>query len=77
MTTRKAIEKAMSVFAKANIGDLRTIELWEMDGSDNKCDYVLVRVGYSVDGDYTESEKTPFLVSVRELDGKISTRMVD
>lgn len=72
MTGAKAISKAMAVFNKAKLGDIRTVELMEGSGSGDKWVQVTVRIGYSVNGDYSESDKNPFEVNVVEkMSGEI------
>lgn len=66
MTGAKAINKAMAVFNKAKVGDIRSIELMEGSGSGDKWVQITIRIGYSVNGDYTESDKNPFEVTVTE-----------
>ena len=62
----------MAVFKKAKLGDIRTVELMEGSGSGDKWVQVAVRIGYSVNGDYTESDKNPFEVNVVEkMNGEI------
>lgn len=66
MTGAKAISKAMAVFKKAKLGDIRTVELMEGSGSGDMWVQVVVRIGYSVNGDYSESDKKPFEINVVE-----------
>lgn len=75
MTIRKAIDKALAAFEKTKKGDIRGVSLWEFSGKGNKFDYVLVRVEYAVDGDYSESDKNPLTVAVRECGGKITAEV--
>lgn len=72
MTGAKAISKAIAVFKKAKLGDIRTVELMEGSGNGDKWTQVTIRVGYSVNGDYAESDKNPFEVNVVEkMNGEI------
>ena len=72
MKASQAINKAMAVFNKAKKGDLRTVELWEGSGTGDNWTYLRIHIGYAVDGDYTESDANPFVVSVYQTeDGKI------
>ncbi len=75
MTFRKAIDKALAAFEKTGKGEIRGASLWEMSGKGKNVDYALVRVEYAVDGDYSESDKTPFTVAVSERDGKITAEV--
>lgn len=76
MTGAKAISKAMEVFKKAKLGDIRTVELMEGSGSGDKWGQVTIHIGYSVNGDYTESDKKPFYVTVAErASGEIVARI--
>ena len=72
MKASQAINKAMAVFNKAKQGDLRTVELWEGYGTGEHWTDLRIHIGYAVDGDYTESDANPFVVSVYQTeDGKI------
>ncbi len=75
MTFRKAIDKALAAFEKTGKGEIRGASLYEMSGKGKNVDYARIRVEYAVDGDYSESDKTPFMVVVRERDGKITTEV--
>lgn len=66
MTGVKAISKAMAVFKKAKLGDIRTIDLMDGSGNGDNWKQINIRIGYSVNGDYTESDKNPFEVTVTE-----------
>lgn len=72
MTGTQAIRKAMAVFNKAKVGDIRTVSLLEGCGSGDKWVQLTIRIGYAIDGDYTESDKNPFEVSIVEkMNGEI------
>lgn len=73
MTTAQAINKAMQVFNKDKKvkGNIRTVALWEGTGSGDRWQDLRIHIGYAVDGDYTESDANPYVVSVWERDGKI------
>ena len=72
MKASQAINKAMAVFNKATKGDLSTLELWEGSGTGDNWTDLRIHIGYAVDGDYTESDANPFVVSVYQTeDGKI------
>ncbi len=78
MTIAKAISKAMTVFDKAKSeGSIRVVELWECSGRGKKVTDADIRIGYAIDGDYSESDRNPFVVRVRERDGKITAEVVD
>lgn len=78
MTIAKAISKAMAVFDKAKPeGSIRVAELWECSGRGKTVTDADIRIGYAIDGDYSESDKNPFVVRVRERDGKITAEVVD
>ena len=66
MTGIKAIKEAMKVFKKAHVGDIRTISLMEGSGSGDKWSSVTIQIGYAVNGDYSESDRAPFVVKVDE-----------
>lgn len=73
ITIGKAISKAIALFNCAGLGDIRTIELYEGSGSGNKWTSLLIHIGYAKDGDYTESDKNPFLASIRvQSDGTVT-----
>lgn len=77
MTTAKAINKAMAVFNKAKVGDIRTIALMEGCGSGSKWTRLTIRIGYAVNGDYSESDRNPFEVNVVEkMNGEIVAERV-
>lgn len=77
MTGTKAISKAMAVFKKEGKGDIRTVALMEGSGSGDEWTQVIVHIGYAVNGDYTESDKTPFEVNVVEQpDGAITAERI-
>lgn len=73
MKASQAINKALKVFEKSGKGDIRTVEIWEITGSGNRWTSALIRIGYAVNGDYTESDAHPYIVQVDEKDGKIYT----
>lgn len=77
MTIRKAISKAMTVFNKECKGEIRTIALQEGSGNGDKWSQLLIRIGYAVNGDYTESDKRPFEVNVYESEGEIKAERVE
>ncbi len=77
MTGAQAINQAMKVFAKAKVGDLRTVALMEGYGSGDCWEQIRIHIGYAIDGDYTESDKNPFEVNVYEQDGKIHAERID
>lgn len=78
MTGAKAISKAMAAFKKAKLGDVRTVELMEGSGSGDKWAQVVVRIGYSVNGDYSESDKKPFEANVVEkMNGEIVAERIE
>lgn len=77
MTGAQAINKAMAVFNKAKIGDIRTVMLMEGTGSGDKWKQVTIRIEYAINGDYTESDRNPFEAKVTEtLDGKITAERI-
>lgn len=72
MTGTQAIKKALDVFNKAKKGDIRTVALLEGSGCGDMWQALRIQIGYAINGDYTESDKHPFIVSVYETaDGKI------
>lgn len=72
MTTARAINKAMALFNREKVGDIRTVSLMEGSGSGSKWTQLTIRIGYSKNGDYTESDKNPFEVNVVEkMNGEI------
>lgn len=78
MTIAKAISKAMAVFDKEKPeGSIRIVELWECSGRGKKVTDADIRVGYAINGDYSESDRNPFVVRVREHDGKITAEAID
>jgi hypothetical protein len=78
MTIAKAISKAMAVFDKAKPeGSIRVAELWECSGSGKKVSDADIHISYAINGDYSESDSNPFVVRVRERDGKITAEIVD
>lgn len=82
MTTAQAINKAIQVFNKAKKGGVRTVALMEGTGPirDDKggetWKQIVIRIGYAIDGDYSESDANPFEVNVYEADGKIYAEQV-
>lgn len=76
MKASQAVSAAVRAFERAKVGDFRTCEFWEMSGSGNNFDYAYIHIGYAVNGEYTQSEKTPFLVKVNDRDGKIVAEVV-
>lgn len=76
MTVAKAIAKAMALFDKDKRGDIRTVSLQEGSGSGKNWTRLLMRIEYAIDGDYTESDKTPYYVSVSERLGGIVAERV-
>ncbi len=72
MTGIQAINKAMRVFAKRKLGDIRGVSLLEGNGSGDKWQSLNVRIEYSKNGDYTASDKNPFIATVVDSDGKIT-----
>lgn len=82
MTTAQAINKAIQVFNKASKGGVRTVALMEGTGPirDDKgretWKQIVIRIGYAIDGDYTESDANPFEVNVYVADGKICAERV-
>lgn len=79
MTTAQAINAAMKVFNKENkTGDIRTVALQEGSGANGRWEHLRIRIGYAIDGDYTESDKNPFEVNVYKNDtGKAIGEKVD
>lgn len=78
MKASQAINKAMEVFNKAKKGDLRTVELWEGTGSGDRWQSLRIHIGYAINGEYTESDANPFVVSVYQTaDGKIHAEQID
>lgn len=78
MTIAKAISKAMAVFDKAKPeGSIRVVELWECSGRGKTVIDADIHIGYAVHGDYSESERNPFVVRVVERDGKVTADIVD
>lgn len=73
MTTAQAINTAMKVFNKENkTVDIRTVALQEGSGANGRWNHLRIRIGYAIEGDYTESDKSPFEVNVYKNDqGKI------
>jgi len=53
------------------------VELWECSGRGKQVTDADIRVSYAINGDYSESDKTPFVVRVSERDGKITAEVVD
>ena len=83
MTITKAFNKAIKVWEqeKGKTAELRGAELWEMTGRNGKYEYLLVRITYATmqdgeAGDYTESDKNPYLVRVDDQDGVITARHI-
>lgn len=78
MTSAKAISKAMALFKKAKVGDIRTISLMEGSGNGDKWVQLTIHIEYAVNGDYTESDKNPFKVNVVEkMNGEIIAERID
>ena len=51
MTMETAMIKAIREFKKMNIGEIRTVAIWESSGMGNKIDYAMFHVEYcEVDG---------------------------
>lgn len=68
----------MAEFKKAKVGEIRTIELMEGSGCGDKWVQLTIHIGYSVEGDYTESDKHPFNVKVFEaINGEISAERIE
>lgn len=77
MKISQAIMKAMKVFEKEQHGEIRNVLLQEGYGRDNIYSNILLRIEYAVDGDYSESDKTPYLVRVSDgLGGIIAERVI-
>ncbi len=77
MTGSQAIRKAMTVFDKEGKGDIRTVTLMEGRGCGDQWSQLTIHIGYAINGDYTESDKRPFMVDVRDEDGKISAARIE
>jgi hypothetical protein len=71
MKLSKAIEKAMQIFEKRDLGDIRLVSIWEVSGFGDNVDHATIHIEYAKNGKYVESDKNSFLVSVNEEDGKI------
>lgn len=78
MKISKAINAAMKEFDKANKeGDreIRTIALQEGWGHEDSYRSLTIKIEYAINGDYTESDKKPFIVTVYDNDGTIATEV--
>ena len=76
-TVQKAISEAIRVFIKTKIGKLSAVKLLEGSGDGNKWEDVSIRIEYSIDGDYTQSDNEWFVVNVyRGEDGKVKAERV-
>ena len=76
MTISTEINKAMAIFNKEGKGEIRTVDLQEGSGNGDNWSQLLIRIGYAIDGDYTESDKRPFEVNVYESEGKIKAERI-
>ena len=76
MTTAKAINNAMALFEKEGRGDIRTVNLMEGSGANGKWTQLTIQIGYAIDGDYTESDKNPYMVNVVDNGGKIEAAKI-
>lgn len=65
ISTAKAIDKAMVLFNCAGLGNIRTIELLEGSGAGDKWTSIDIHIGYSRNGDYTESDANPFIARIK------------
>lgn len=75
MTIAKAMTKAMAVFEKEKRGDIRAVKLLECYGRGNNLASASIQIEYAIDGDYTESDNTPYIVNVSDgLGGIIAER---
>jgi len=72
MTTARAISAAVKYFEKhAKHADIRSVVLQEGSGNGKgKWSSLTIKIKYTVDGDYTESNKHPFFIIVSEVYGK-------
>ncbi len=76
-TVQKAISEAVKVFMKAKIGKLSAVKLLEGSGNGNVWEDLTIRIEYSIDGDYTQSDNEWFVVNVyRGEDGNIKAERV-
>lgn len=77
MTGAKAISKAMAVFKKEGKGDIRTVALMEGSGSGDEWSQIVIRIGYAINGDYSESDRNPFEVNVVDQpDGTLTAERI-
>ena len=78
MRISKAINAAMKEFDKANKkGDreIRTIALQEGWGHEDSYRDLTIKIEYAINGDYAESDSNPFIVTVYDNDGTITTEI--
>jgi hypothetical protein len=77
MKLSKAIEKAMQIFEKRNLGDIRLVSIWEVSGFGDNVDHATIHIEYAKNGKYVKSDEHPFLVSVdEEEEGKITCETI-
>jgi hypothetical protein len=69
MKLSSAIKKAMQIFEKRNLGDIRVISIFEVSGLGDDVDHALVRIEYKCK--YFKDDIRQFMVSVDEAEGKI------
>lgn len=78
MKISRAINAAMKEFDKANKkGDreIRTIALQEGWGHEDSYRDLTIKIEYAINGDYAESDSNPFIVTVYDNDGTITTEI--
>lgn len=66
MSIATALYKAMCLFQKENIGEIRNVLMQEGSGKGNKWSYIRVRIEYAVDGSYDQSDINPYIVCVNK-----------
>ncbi len=77
MTLGQAMQKAIKHFereAKKRPGaEIRNVKSYEMSGRGNSVESATFKIDYAIDGDYTQSDKYPYLIHVFQRDGKVCT----
>lgn len=78
MTVSKAINKATAIFDKQGPaqGDIRTVKLMAGSHSGKDWSQLTICVEYAINGDYTASDRHPFIVEVWDKDGKITAERI-
>lgn len=75
MTLGQAMQKAIRLFehnAKKIPGaEIRGVFACEMSGHGNTVESATLRIHYAINGDYTQSDKHPYLIHVYLRDNKV------